>query len=332
MRTTSCVIQLIVLVLILFAAAMTVRRALVDRDDLVRPTATIAAVTPDAEVDNPSTPVPDTEQLSHPAVTDETEAETVDRDDSQDMLVVDGLRFVTSSTMTMPAGEVRGLAANSDTLYIALFNATDGQAYLVQSPIERPSVAQMRGVGPEGYMPGGLHMGSTMLWVPLMANSEPGPSMIVGMDPRYLADDHSFQVNDRIRAVAESDSGTIFGFNADSSLLYEWKANGDELRRFQNKSGATYHDLEWARGSLVCAGYDALGGLVDVIDPQSMTMLVRYRVNMRISAEGSLTSGGFALVGDMLYFVLDGPDGSPVLMAYKPNSDSITDFVPSVAD
>lgn len=347
MRTSSCIVQLAFLLLVLFAVTMTVHRLFLNGNGTATPAPAETAAPPEPDPTPEATLDHDEIEIVTPNIParagdddadgdqDIAEAPESDRDENEgadDLPHVEGLRFSMSRSLSGILGQVRGLAVDDRYLYVTLFNPVQGRGFLMQSLREGPDTPHLREMGPEGYIPGGPHLGADYLWVPLMPLSDQGGSRIAALDRETLQEMSAFETEGRIRAVVEATPGRLFGISEDSDRFYEWDSTGREIRRVPNASGGRYHDLEWVQGSLVCAGLDATGGLLDVIDPQSMTLLVRYRCNVRLGRDRWLTDGGFGVYDDTFYFMTEGTDSSLVLMTYLPAEGSIRELVPSVAD
>jgi hypothetical protein len=188
----------------------------------------------------------------------------------------------------------------------------------------------MREVTQEGrFELGGIHAGKRLLWVPVAGIGR--SSIILGLDLQYLKIEHRFKVDDYIVAVAEGNDGHLYGFNDDSTLIYEWMPDGQELRKAANASGVRYQDMDVVRGSLLCAGVEPASGVIDVIDPVSLTLLARHHCFANGARGQWVTGKGFAYYDGVFYFLPD--EGEfPMLMSYMLDSGvRLSDYVPSVS-
>jgi len=128
--------------------------------------------------------------------------------------------------------------------------------------------------------------------------------------------------------VAQGENGHLYGLNDDSTMVFEWTAQGGEVRRTPNATGARYQDMDVVRGSLVCTGADPNGGVIDILDPASLTLLVRHRCHARTPNGHLITSKGFAFAEGTFYFLP--ADGEfPMLMSYTLDDVTLADYVPS---
>ena len=126
------------------------------------------------------------------------------------------------------------------------------------------------------------------------------------------------------------DDSNLYGVSTDATLFYEWSFDGRELRRVPNASGAKYQDLEIVRNSLVCTGEDRNGGVLDIVDLGSLSLLVRHRIGARSPGQRWISSRGFAFADGEFHFLPD--DGArPVLFTYGLDSVTLESYVPSLS-
>ena len=243
---------------------------------------------------------------------------------------IEGLAFRVGYPLLIDAPRVGGLAATERFVYVASYDPQKKAAYLIQLRRPQHTIAQIRKVDRDGrYQLGGIHMGQPLLWAPLAGEGLGASTTILAIDPTYLEVRDSYVVEDRIVAVAQGSNGRIYGLNDDSSLIYEWLPNGQELRKVPNQSGARYHDMEAIGGSLVCAGIGPDGGVIDVFDVNSLSVLRRRRANARAASGQLVTSRAFAYHGGTFMFV-PGEGSKPTLMTYVLDGVSLADYIPSV--
>lgn len=242
---------------------------------------------------------------------------------------IEGLTLRLSRPLMFDVPRVQGLAADAQFFYIAASDAKQEHAILYQVYRSSYSIAkEQRLQSGDKNVLGGMHMGSEFLWAPL-AQKDAASSLVLAIDPKTLEVRRSFSVPDRIRAVAQGQDGHIYGFNYGSSFLYEWSIEGKTLRKSPCAVGVQYQDMEIVRGSLVCTGMNQNGGIViDVIDPASLSLLVRHRGNALSRAQNIITRAGFAFFKGEFYFLPD--EGTrPMLMTYVLEGTTLEAYVPS---
>jgi hypothetical protein len=229
--------------------------------------------------------------------------------------------------------EVTGLAATPGSLYVASFDSQKRLSMIYRLRPDTGALIQMRHVVPgmAGRV-GGIHMGERYLWLPLSDDSRPNITRILGLDPQYLEVKQGFEVPYQISAVAQGLDGSLYGLGQDGSLFYVWNAEGRELRRVPNSSGASYGDMEVIQGSVVCAGVDQVtnSGVLDVLDPQGFTILARHRSQARTANQQWLTARGFAFVANTFYFLPEAGE-TPFLASYGlATGNTLEQYVPGV--
>ena len=243
---------------------------------------------------------------------------------------IEGLTLRLTHPLQLEVAETQGLAASARSLYVSSVDPRQRVAFLYEIRRDTYTVAQVRMLKQGGqYHLGGLHLGAELLWAPLSGDEGDPRSVILGFDPLYLEVKRSFEVGERIAAVAQGDDGHLFGVSARGDRFLEWTPDGKELRRAPNPSGVPYGDMEVVRGSLICAGVDQAGGVLDVVDPASLTILARHRADAISPGRQWVTRKGFAFDREAFYFLPDdGPN--PMLMTYALDNMTLEECVPSL--
>jgi hypothetical protein len=246
---------------------------------------------------------------------------------------IEGLALELSRPLMFPIPDPRGLAATESFFYIASADAAHKTGTIYQVHRDSYTIAQMRTIAEEDhYRPGGLHMGADLLWVSLRAETPVTTSVILGIDPLYLEVQTRFVVPERITAIAEGPGDRLYGINEDSSLIYAWIQTGEQLERASLATGADYGDLEVARGSLLCAGVDETDrSVLDVIDPITLSLLVRHHSNASEPQNEPLAGAGFAVLGETLLFLPNGGDFPKIHTFVLANNRDWASMVPSVS-
>jgi len=241
---------------------------------------------------------------------------------------IKGLTLRLNQPLQLDAAQVQGLAATARSFYVSSVDPQQRIAFLYEVRRDTFAIAQVRMLqqGSKCYL-GGISLGAELLWAPLRGDEGDDHSLILGIDPRYLEVKQTFEVADRIAAVAQGADGRLYGLNTRGDLFYEWAPDGHEVRRTPNPSGVAYQDMEGVRGSLVCAGVDETGGMVDVLDPSDFSILRRHYVDALSPGGNQVTGKGFAFAEDEFYFLPD--DGlNPMLMTYVLEGETLDMFVP----
>lgn len=245
---------------------------------------------------------------------------------------IKGLGLPVVQPLLFEIPQVRGLEATGETLYIAGYDTDHKVGLLYQVSREGRTILQMRTFAQGAlYRLGGLHLGPERLWVPLSADDETIPSLILGLDPLYLTVAQSFEAPEAIRAVAQADAHSLIGVNEMGNTLYRWTIEGTLLEKHAAPADIQYKDMDSIRGSLVAAGKtnDRLGAL-DVLDPVTLSLLVRYPCYGHSPAGELVSSRGFGSDGERFYFL---PERGkfPSMMIYELARGSLADYIPSTA-
>ncbi|MBN1400456.1 MAG: hypothetical protein JXA74_06445 [Anaerolineae bacterium] len=245
---------------------------------------------------------------------------------------IEGLVLEVSRPLMFPIPEARGLAATESFFYVSGNDPKAKTSTLYQVHRDSYTIAQMRTIEDSGhYQLGGLQLGSDLLWVPVVADASVTTSVILGIDPVTLEVQTRWVVPERIAAIAEGPDARLYGVNEGASLILAWSRAGEELRRAPLATGAAYRDMETARGSLLCAGIDSNGrSVLDVIDPATLSLLVRHHSDGVKPQEGPLAGAGFAVLEETLFFLPSGGEFPKVHAYVLTDGRDWASMVPSV--
>ena len=245
---------------------------------------------------------------------------------------IEGLTLRLSRPLMFEIHGTPGLAATSEFFFVSSVSGESGHCVLTRVDRRSYGVDVQRSLEQYGQVDvGGMQLGPDGLWLALRSAGEVPSSVVLALAPESLELLHAFGVEDRIRAVAQDDQGRVFGINEPGTFFYEWDVAGNQIRRRPNAASAQYVDMEIVRGSLVCAGQrrQEWGGVIDIVDPETFTILARHASYARSLAGYSVTGGGFAYAGGV-FFLLPDPGDKPMLMSYVLEDVALQDFVPSV--
>jgi hypothetical protein len=247
-----------------------------------------------------------------------------------------GLRWKLTRPLPVEVAEVGGLAADESAFYLSASDTAQNTADIWRLQAARLTVEAHVEQG-AGWTAGGLSRGETWLWAALMApqgdaaQADGVAAVVLGFDPETLGEERRIPCDLRVRAVAEDARGRLTGVSEDGAWLVQWSAeDGSELQRKANPTGVAYHDLEFVNGSLVAGGAGTDHGWLDVLDPDSLTLLLRQRTDVRLDDGAWLTGGGVAYSGEVFYFLPSGGEG-PALSAYGLDEVTLDEYVPHIA-
>lgn len=244
-----------------------------------------------------------------------------------------GDRFVLSTVeVTEPTErypEPRGGTDRTAGKGVGHLIAFDGQGTLLQD--------QRLDDGADIYHPGGLDWDGDRLWVAVAEYRPNRPSIVYSIDPATLAAREEFRTPDHIGGIVHDTARErIVGLNWGSRVIYEWKANGRQVRRTPNPSHyVDYQDCKYvgrARGRgeprMLCGGvatlrhpgverYDLGGlGLVD-LRSQRPAHEVPFQEYSPAGRVGTHNAMWVEAVGDRLRLYLVPDDDSADLLVYE---------------
>ena len=314
----SCLVQLILLVLVVLVVALGARRFLGDRRD-------------DAGT---ASAVPETVEESGQSFTGRIGALVMQRPTSAptdatppEPSGIEGLALQISRPLVLDIARIQGLAIDERFVYVSGFDPGERTAFVFQMGRDTGTIAQVRQVTQGGrFQVGGAHCHEGQVWAPIAGESEQAGSIILALDTSTLAPAIRFEVRDYIAAVAHLD-GSVFGVNDDSTIMYQWDVEGREQRRVALATGARYQDMETANGSLVCAGVSPQGGVLDILDPESLSLLTRHMCSARARNGQLVTSRGFAYWEGAFFFMPTAGDW-PHLVSYALQGTTLQDYIP----
>ena len=323
----SCFVQLLLIALLVVALAMTVRRYLfptLEGSDAKGTSAQEQSKETESE-DAPSLSL----RRFMSTASDKPDAGATQLPSPRPATMgLEGLALKLSAPLMIEVPQITGLAADETSFYVSSYDAEKDAGLVLQISRDSHTISQVRAVsdGPLNRLTA-LHAGAPYLWAVVARADVGGPSVLLGLDRQSLGVKKRIEVGVALRAVVEGRDGRIYGLGQESDRFYVWSADGEVLGQVAISAGATYTDMDLVRGSLVCAGHDAQGGVLDVLDPESLTLLVRHRCYARIDSGEWVTDGGFAVEDGVFYF-LPGQGKFPMLLSYELEGTTLDEYVP----
>ena len=162
--------------------------------------------------------------------------------------------------------------------------------------------------------PGGLQYDGRYLWVPNAEYKRQSRTMVYGLNPDTLEIRTSFPVDDHIGAVASDGKNLLYGVNWDALHFYTWDIDGRELNKVDSPASMAYQDIKYFAGKLLCSGHKDDISAVDIIDPESWTLIKRLDLP-KDSWKSTLTREGMAFDGNLYFLPDDGPDSRILIFA-----------------
>lgn len=313
----SCLVGLILIAAVLLAASFWLRRYLVAEPDAAPSPATPVTREgpPEAEGDAGSAtraaPTP-TWALADDRVYEEQ---------------IEGLYLEAVDPLVETWLDIRGLAVVGGALYVTAYDHDAQEAWLHE--VDRTAATIVRSLplpAPDGGEPCGLQAAGPLLWT--CVNTGEG-ALIVAVDPAAWAMAPVAPVTDTLRAVAQLADGSLVGVDRQGRRFYRWSLDGTLQKTATNATGAIYGDCALIHESLVCGGEAAGDGVLDVLDPGSLSLLARYRATTRTAWGAPVVGNGVALDGERFLFAPAGGE-LPLVWSYRLDGVSLAAYVPSV--
>jgi hypothetical protein len=155
--------------------------------------------------------------------------------------------------------------------------------------------------------PGGIQFDGQFLWVPIAEYRRDSRTMICGIDPNSLEIRRSFPVDDHIGAIASGGKNHLYGVNWDALQFYTWDLNGRLINKVDSPTSIAYQDIKYFGGKLLCSGHKGDDSAIDIIDPESWTLVKRINLP-RVDRKNTLSREGMAFDGNLYFLPDDGPD------------------------
>ena len=155
--------------------------------------------------------------------------------------------------------------------------------------------------------PGGLQYDGRFLWVPNAEYKRQSRTVVYRLDPDTLEIRASFGVDDHIGAVASDGKNRLYGVNWDALHFYTWDVDGRKLKKVDSPTSMAYQDIKYFAGKLLCSGHKDNVSAVDIIDPESWTLIKRFHLP-KDRWRSTLTREGMAFDGNLYFLPDDGPD------------------------
>ena len=164
--------------------------------------------------------------------------------------------------------------------------------------------------------PGGMQFDGRILWVPNAEYKRESRTRVFGIDPNSLEIRRSFEVGDHIGAVASDGKNLLYGANWDAVHFYTWNFNGHQLNKVASPTSVAYQDIKYCAGRLLCSGHQDGQSVVDVIDPETWSLVKRVSLP-RDRWKTNLSREGMAFDGNLYFLPDDGPDSHILIFALR---------------
>ena len=212
---------------------------------------------------------------------------------------------------------VQGLDLTEQFYFVTSVDRERKRAWLFK--IDRPSGRLLSKVdvtdGPLIH-PGGIQWDGEYLWVPNAEYRRESRTMIYGIDPNSLEICRSFPIDDHIGAIASDGTNLLYGVNWDAMHFYTWDFDGHQLNQVDSPTSTAYQDIKYCAGKLLCSGQKDGQSVIDVIDPETWSLVQRIDLP-RDRWKSNLSREGMAFDGNLYFLPDDGPDSHILIFALR---------------
>ena len=154
------------------------------------------------------------------------------------------------------------------------------------------------------------------LWIPNAEYRRESRTMIYGADPNNLTICRSFPVDDHIGAIASDGKNLLYGVNWDAAHFYTWDFDGHQFSKVASPTSVAYQDIKYYAGKLLCSGHQEGQSVIDIIDPQTWSLVKRINLP-RDRWKTNLSREGMAFDGNLYFLPDDGPDSHILIFALR---------------
>lgn len=164
--------------------------------------------------------------------------------------------------------------------------------------------------------PGGIQVDGRHLWIPNAEYRRESRTIIYGVDPNSLERRRSFPVDDHIGAIASDGRDLLYGVNWDAVHFYAWDFDGHQLSKVTSPTSATYQDIKYCAGKLLCSGHQDGRSVIDIVDPETWRLVRRIDLP-RDRWKTTLSREGMTFDGNLYFLPDDGPDSCILVFALR---------------
>jgi len=222
----------------------------------------------------------------------------------------ESLELVDKIPLRFDAYHVQGLEVTKQYYFITSVDTEQNRGWLFK--VDRQSAAlnsKMELTDTNLIHPGGIQFDGRYLWVPNAVYKRESRTIVYGIDPDSLTIRRAFYVGDHIGSVASDGENFIYGVNWDALCFYTWDLNGNQTNKVDSPTSMAYQDIKYFDGKLLCSGHRGGSSVIDIIDPESWTLIKR----IDLPADGwknTLSREGMAFDGNLYFLPDDGPESN----------------------
>lgn len=203
---------------------------------------------------------------------------------------------------------VQGLDLTERFYYVTSVDTKQKHAWLFKIDKQTGDLNSQKDLTDGSFIhPGGIQFDGRYLWVPNAEYKRESRTMIHKIDPNSLEIERSFPVGDHIGAIASDGKGLIYGVNWDAIQFYTWNFEGHQLDKVDSPMSMAYQDIKYCDGKLLCSGQKDGQSFIDVIDPETWSLVQRIDLP-RDRWKTGLSREGMTFDGNLYFLPDDGPN------------------------
>lgn len=228
------------------------------------------------------------------------------------------LELVDTVPLRFNTYHVQGLEITKQFYFVTSVDAERRRGWLFKVDRKNASLISKKELTNTALIhPGGIQFDGRYLWVPVAEYKRESRTIIYGIDPDSLKILKSFSVDDHIGAVASDGKNHLYGVNWDALCFYMWNLNGNQTNKVDSPTSMAYQDIKYFDGKLLCSGHKGGNSVIDIIDPESWTLI--KRINLPEDGwKKTLSREGMAFDGNLYFLPDDGPESNIMIFRLIP--------------
>jgi glutamine cyclotransferase len=233
----------------------------------------------------------------------------------QTLLESTDIELIHTISLHFDTCHVQGLDLTEQFYFVTSVDREHGRAWLFKIDKQTGALNSQKDLT-DGQLihPGGIQFDGQYLWIPNAEYRRESRTMIHRIDPNGLEIERSFPVDDHIGAVASDGKGLLFGVNWDAIHFYTWDFDGHQLGKVDSPTSMAYQDIKYCNGKLLCSAQKDGQSFIDVIDPETWSLV--QRINLpRDRWKTGLSREGMAFDGNLYFLPDDGPNSVILVFA-----------------
>lgn len=228
------------------------------------------------------------------------------------------LKLVDKIPLRFDTYHVQGLEITKQFYFVTSVDAEQRRGWLSRVDRQNAGLISKKELTNANFIhPGGIQFDGRFLWIPNAEYKRESRTIIYGIDPDSLKIRRSFSVDDHIGAIASDGENHLYGVNWDALCFYTWDLNGNQTNKVDSPTSIAYQDIKYFGDKLLCSGHKGGNSVIDVIDPESWTLV--KRINLPEDGwKKTLSREGMAFDGNLYFLPEDGPESNIMIFRLIP--------------